>query len=330
MGIVLNKEAVKIMIRWDGKMSRKEFIKMLLSFFAVLSFSGYGHARTLPQPDISKGRPKKNIKGDHDLVAVTGQDPYQNTVKAIEAMGGMSKFVKANDVVLIKPNIGWDRSPEQAGNTNPMVVAALIDLSFASGAKRVNIFDITCNDAKRCYANSGIERVAREHKANIYFPDDWDTVKAHFNYSSPMEGWPILKDALDCDAFINVPVLKHHRLTRLTLSMKNLMGICGGNRGVMHQNIGEMLADLTSFINPELTVIDAYRILERNGPSGGSLGDVKKLDTIVVSTDPALADIYACSLAGVDPSEVSYLNSARTRNIWKMDIDKADILNIKA
>jgi len=314
----------------NKKISRKGFLKLLLSSLALLSMSGY-----LPRPSSaentpSTGRPKKNIKGDHDLVVAEGDSPYTATVKAVEAMGGMERFVKKNDVVVVKPNIGWDRTPEQAGNTNPEVVAALIDLSFKAGAKRVNVFDVTCNDPRRCYATSGIEKIAKEHGANVYFPEDWDTVPAHFAGPSPMEGWPILKDALECDVFINAPVLKHHGLTRLTLSMKNLMGVCGGDRGIMHQDIGKKLVDLTGFINPDLTVIDAYRVLLRHGPTGGNLSDVEKLGKVVVGTDPLLADTYACSLMGVEPSQVPYVRIAAERHFGISDMAKADILNIKA
>ena len=310
------------------KVSRKEFLKILLSSLALLSLPSAGAGAAPAAASRSDGRPKKYIKADHDLVVASGEDPYLMTVKALEVMGGMEKFVKKGDVVLVKPNIGWDRTPEQAGNTNPQVVAALIDMSFKAGAKRVNVLDVTCNDARRCYANSGIEQIAKEHGANVYVPDDWDTVKARFGYPSPMEGWPILKDALACDVFINVPVLKHHGLTRLTLSMKNLMGVCGGNRGIIHQNIGEKLVDLTKFINPELTVIDAYRILVRNGPTGGSLDDVETVKKIIVSTDPTLADIYACTIANVDPSRVPYVERAIQQDFGITDTSKADILAI--
>lgn len=311
---------------WDKKVSRKKFLKIFLSSAAFLLLPFSHQAPAIPAQ--SNGRHKKNVKTDHDLVIASGDDPYQMTVKAVGAIGGMDRFVKKGDVVLIKPNIGWDRSTEQAGNTNPQVVAALVDLSFKSGAKRVNVFDITCNDARRCYANSGIEKAAAGRGATVYYPDDWDTVKASFGHKSPMEGWPILKDAIGCDVLINVPVLKHHGLTRLTLSMKNLMGVCGGNRGLIHQNIGEKLVDLTGFMNPDLTVIDAYRILVRNGPSGGSLDDVEMVKKIIVAVDPTLADIVACGIAGVEPSSVPYVQSAIRRNFGITDPAKADILKI--
>jgi len=313
------------------RVSRKKFIKLFFASLAALPISGIFTKDAKAEKSLPfNGRVSKGIKGERDLVSVRGDDPYAITVKAVEAMGGMSRFVHNGDTVLVKPNIGWDRTPEQAANTNPLVVAALIDMSFAAGAKRVNVFDITCNDPRRCYANSGIEKISKEHGANIYFPDDWDMVEAHFSFASPMEGWPILKDALECDTFINAPVLKDHGLSGLTLSMKNLMGVCGGNRGIIHRNIGEKLVDLTRFINPDLTVIDAYRVLLRNGPTGGNLADVKVMKTVIAATDPALADTYACSLVGIDPMSIPNINFARSIGFGKTDIASADILKIEA
>ncbi|MFA6320800.1 MAG: DUF362 domain-containing protein [Candidatus Omnitrophota bacterium] len=312
----------------DKKVSREKFLKITFSSLALLLLSGFRPRSAQAVQTQSFGRPKKTINTDHDLIIASGDDPYAMTIKAVEAMGGMGKFVKKGDIVLVKPNMGWDRTPEQAGNTNPQVVAALVDMSFKAGAKKVNVFDITCNDARRCYENSGIEKAAVKSGATVYYPDGWDSLKAKFNYKSQMEGWPILKDAIAADVVINAPVLKHHSLTRLTLSMKNLMGVCGGNRGIIHQNIGEKLVDLTGFINPELTVIDAYRVLVRNGPTGGNLADVDTMKKIIVAADPTLADIVACGIAGVDPSAVPYVHNAIQRNFGITDPLKADILKI--
>ena len=238
--------------------------------------------------------------------------------------------VKKGGIVLIKPNIGWDRTPEQAGNTNPQVVAALIDMSLKAGAKRVNVFDITCNEARRCYNTSGVEKAALNSGAKVYFPDDWDTVDAQLGYKSLINGWPVLKEALTCDTFINVPILKHHILTRLTLSMKNLMGVCGGNRGEIHRDIGPKLVDLTRFINPDLTIIDAYRVLMRNGPTGGNLSDVETRKTVIAGTDPVLTDAYAATFVDVDPMSVPYLKAAVDMHFGSADIAKAQISTVGA
>ena len=312
------------------KMTRKGFLKLCGIGIGSMVLNNTLFKIALGKDEVSAGRQVKRIKALHDLAVVKGEDPYIITVKAVEALGGMEKFVKKNSTVLIKPNIGWDRSPEQAGNTNPYVVAALVEMCFKAGAKRVNVFDRTCNDAKRCYENSGIEKAAKEKGANVYFPDDWNIVKASFNYKSPMEGWPVYRDALECDTFINVPVLKNHGLTGLTLSMKNLMGICSGQRGLMHFDIGTKLAHLTDFIKPDLNVIDAYRVLLRNGPTGGDLADVMAMKTIIAGADPVLCDSYAAKLMEKDPLSISYISQAVKLNLGNADIAKADILTITA
>lgn len=307
------------------RISRASFVKICLGGLAYivaesafLKFAFAGGPQSGP-------RPKKGIKGDFDLVIAEGKDPYTNTVKAVEAMGGMSKFVKPGNTVLVKPNMGWDRNPEQAGNTNPEVVAALIDMCYKAGAKRVNVFDVPCNDEKRVHENSGIAAAARKSGANVTLVNHWNVAAAHFSYESPMEGWPILRDAIDCDVLINVPVLKHHSLALLTLSMKNLMGICSGDRGKMHVDIGRKLVDLTDFMSPDLTVIDATRVLMRHGPSGGDLGDVVRMDTIIVATDPTLADAYAATLVGRDPMSIPNIEVAVKRGFGNADVTKAKI-----
>ena len=311
------------------RISRRRFLKTAFAGIVISAMQGVFLKKVFAKEGVSTGRQKSGIKGDYDLVMAEGDDPYINTVKAIEAMGGMGKFVKKDSIVVIKPNIAWDRTPEQAANTDPQVVAALIDLSYKAGAKRVNVFDISCNDARRCYDRSGIQKIAKEKGASVYFADDWNVLKAKFSYKSPMEGWPILRDAIECDTFINVPVLKHHGLTGLTLSMKNLMGVCVANRGLIHMDIGRKLVDLTGFINPDLTVIDAHRFLSNNGPSGGDLKDVVTLNKLIVATDPTLADTFAARLVERDPFSISYINNARERNFGSVDLDKAKIFNVK-
>jgi len=314
---------------WKERISRRQFVKIFAGGFAALCLE-QRFLRPLFAADVGSGpRAKKKIATECDLAVANGTDPFRNTVAVIEALGGMERFVKKGGIVVVKPNIGWDRTPEQAANTNPAVVAALVEMCYKAGAKRVNVFDVTCNDARRCYENSGIQKAAKEKGAEVYLADTWNVLKAKFPYPSPMEGWPILRDAVVCDTFINVPVLKHHGLTGLTLSMKNLMGVCGGVRGMMHVDIGRKLVDLTDFINPELTVIDATRMLVRNGPSGGNLADVITLDAVLASADPVLADAFACKLIKQDPMSITYLKEASSRNLGNPDVSKAKVKVMK-
>lgn len=311
------------------QMSRATFLKII--FAALLAFIAENRIlRTaFAQEKESGPRERRAVQTNHDVVVATGSDPYKNTVAVIAGLGGMERFVKKDATVVVKPNIGWDRTPEQAANTNPAVVAALVDLCYQAGAKRVNVFDIPCNDARRCYENSGILAAAQSRGAKVYFADTWNVVKAKFPYDTPMNGWPVLRDAMVCDTLINVPVLKHHGLTGLTLSMKNLMGVCGGVRGMIHVDIAGKLADLLDFIRPELTVVDATRVLLRNGPSGGNLADVAQLDTVFASPDSVLADAFACQLLKRQADEIGYIKEAAGRGLGSMDVAKARILAVK-
>ncbi len=309
-------------------LSQRKFLKVFFSSLLLLLTQNIFLKELFAKTSSSNGRPKKKIATAHDLVLAEGKDPYQNTVKAIEALGGMGLFVKAGDTVVVKPNMAWDRNPRQAANTNPRVVAAVVDLCYKAGARRVNVFDVPCNEDRRVYENSGIQKAAKASGAHVYYADHWNVMKARFPYKSAMEDWPILRDAIVCDTFINVPVLKHHGLTGLTLSMKNLMGVCTGSRGSMHVNIGTKLVDLTDFIAPELTVMDATRVLTRNGPSGGSLDDVMPMDKVIASKDPTLADIFACGLMKKSVLSVPYLAEAKKRNFGITDITQADIIKV--
>ena len=311
-------------------LTRNTFLKFcLLGTAAVVSGSTLARKAFASQAS-AKPRPKRKIKTDCDLAVASGSDPYKNTVLAIEKLGGMNRFVRKGDVVVVKPNIGWDRSPEQAANTNPQVVAALVAMCFKAGARRVNVFDVTCNDGQACYENSGILKAASEKGAKVWYPEERDAVLARFPYQSPMEGWPLVKEAVQCDTFINVPVLKDHGLTRLTLSMKNLMGVCTSKRGQMHRGIGAKLVDLTDFISPELNVIDATRVLLRHGPTGGNLEDVVRMDKVLASADPSLVDSYACGLMKVDPMEVPFLKVARERGFGQTYPGKAKVVTVRA
>ena len=311
-----------------NEISRKQFLKICMSGVALSAVESQCMKLAVGAPEPTSGRKKSGKKGLYDLVVSEGPDPYKNTIRTIEAMGGMQRFVGKGDIVVIKPNMAWDRTPEQAANTNPKVVCALIDLAFLAGAKKVNVFDIPCNDEKRVHVTTGIAAAAKERGANVYFVDHWNIVKAKFNYESPMSDWPIFRDAVTCDTFINVPVVKHHGLTGLTLSMKNLMGVCSGNRGLMHMGIGRKVVDVTDYINPDLTVMDATRVLFRNGPTGGDLKDVRMINKVFAAIDPTLADSFACSLLDQDPMSISYIQEAFNRKMGNVDISKAKIQTV--
>ena len=312
------------------KISRRKFLKVFglgaASLAALQLFTRAGLAQMLARQ--ASARPKKDITTDHDLVAVKGADPAAITRRAIGELGGMKRFVSPGAVVMVKPNMSWDRTPEYAANTNPAVAATVVAMCLEAGAKRVNVFDNTCNAMERSYASSGVAEAARKAGAKVYYFDGWNVVKAHYAYDSSMEGWPVARDAVECDTFINVPILKHHGSTRLTLSMKNLMGICGGNRGLMHVDLGRKIFEVADFIRPELTIIDAYRYLKNHGPSGGNLADVVQTETVIASADFVLADVYAARFVDVDPNAVPYIAQAVERGAGRAQYRDKDILEL--
>lgn len=259
-----------------------------------------------------------------DLAVARFSNPETLTRKAVESLGGMKKFVSKNNVVVIKPNIGWDRVPEQAANTNPSVVETLIKMCFDAGAKKVKVFDRTCNDPRRSYVNSGIEKIAKENGAEVFNIEDKKFVKVNIN-GKALKSWTIYKDVLECDTLINVPVAKHHSSAILTLSMKNWMGVIGGNRGRFHLDLHRYIADLSLAIKPKLIIIDAVRVLVRNGPTGGNLEDVKQLNTVIAATDPVAADSYAATLFGKRGEDIDYIKYAHKLGLGEIKVNKLNI-----
>ena len=311
------------------KQTRKKFLILSALLLWTATPVARAYRALFAKNDSLQPRKARKISTPYDLAVVRGDDITGITRRAIEELGGIERFVKKNDIVVIKPNIGWNRTPEYAADTNPEIISTLIKMCRDAGAKRVRVFDNTCNTAKMCYHNSGIYDAVKQAGGDIYHVSDWKFLPGEFPRGSKMQSWPIFKDAVECDCFINVPIAKHHSLTGLTLSMKNLMGVCGGSRGKIHWDIDIKLAELTAFIKPDLTVIDAYRILLRHGPSGGNLNDVSLKKTVIAGTDPVLADAYAATLFGKDPGEIGTIVSGARHKLGSMDIAKANVSSVK-
>ena len=275
---------------------------------------------------IVKSLPSSSVP---DIATVTGLDYADVVREAVKLLGGMDHFVRPGNKVVVKPNIGWDRSPEQAANTHPLVVKTLVELALEAGASEVKVFDHTCNEKRRCYKNSGIAdavKSLKQKKARYEYIDDRKFVPVDITDGISLTRWDIYKDALTADCYINVPVAKHHGLSSLTLGLKNSMGVIGGRRGRLHQNLGQNLADLATVIRPQLTVIDATRMLMDNGPQGGRISDVKKVDTVIASSDPVAADALATTLFGLAPEDIDSTVAAHRMGLGQMDLSKMNLI----
>jgi uncharacterized protein (DUF362 family) len=255
------------------------------------------------------------------LTVVQGGEPRALVQQALANLGGISRFVSRRDVVVLKPNIAWDRTPEQAANTNPEVVAEMVRQCRQAGAKRVIVTDVSCNEPRRCFQRSGIQAAARAEGAEVILPDP-ELFRMVEMGGVVLKTWPVFQPFLEADKVINLPIAKHHGLTGATLGMKNWYGILGGQRNRLHQQIHQSLADLASFMLPTLTVMDCYRILFRNGPTGGNVEDVALKKTVVAGTDPVALDAYvAKAYWNLDPEHLPYLQMAANRGLGTVDFE---------
>jgi uncharacterized protein (DUF362 family) len=259
------------------------------------------------------------------MTIVQNGEPRALVDKALENLGGIGRFVSRQDVVVIKPNIAWDRTPEQAANTNPDVVAEVVRQCWSAGAKRVIVTDVSCNEPRRCFQRSGIQAAARAEGAEVILPDPELFREVELG-GVVLKSWPVFTPFLEADKIFNLPIAKHHGLTGVTLGMKNWYGILGGERNRLHQQIHQSLADLANFMLPTLTMIDCYRILLRNGPTGGNLEDVATKKTMVAGTDPVALDAYvAKAYWNLDAEKLPYLQMAANRGLGTVDFDKLQV-----
>lgn len=262
-----------------------------------------------------------------DLAVAHGVSPSKITRAAIDAMGGMKKFISKGDIVVVKPNIAWDRTPEQAGNTNPEVVGVVVQMCYEAGAKKVKVFDRPVNDPRRCYVQSGIADAAKAAGADVSYIDERKFREMNIK-GEALKSWPLYTEVFEADKVINIPIAKHHGLAKLTMSMKNWMGVMGGSRRTIHQRLDESLVDLSMAIKPTLTILDAVRILTANGPQGGNLDDVKKMDTVIVGVDQVAVDSFGATLFGMKGSDLKYVKIADKMGLGRMDISKLNVKRI--
>ncbi|MEG3640819.1 DUF362 domain-containing protein [Magnetococcus sp. PR-3] len=255
----------------------------------------------------------------YPILAITrGQDVWAMASEALARLGGMGRFVQKGESVLLKPNVGWDRFPEQAANTGPELVSAMVRLCRDAGAKQVFVADLSLNDPARCFFRSGIEKAAQEAGAQVLIPSKEDFIQTDMG-GEILGVWPVMKVMHQVARVINLPIVKHHSLSNCTLSMKNHYGVIGGRRNRLHQKIHTSIVDLASAVKPTLTVMDATRVLMRNGPTGGNLADVSLENTLVAATDEVALDSYGLNFLDLTPDQVPYLNMAQERGLGQVD-----------
>lgn len=266
---------------------------------------------------------------DFDVVAVKGGKPSEMFAKAIAVLGGMSAFVKPGQTVVVKPNIGWDAPPERAANTNPDIVGKIVSECVAAGAKKVYVFDNTCDEWTRCYKNSGIEKAVKDAGGELVSGKEESMYR-----TVEIPKGKVLKQAkvheliLDSDVFINVPTLKNHGGAVMSITMKNLMGVVW-DRGFWHRNgLHQCIADFATFCKPDLNVVDGFNVMKRNGPRGVSVDDVVNMKYQIVSKDMVAADTAAVKVFGIDTDRVSHIGMAEQAGVGTTKLENLKIKRI--
>lgn len=317
--------------------TRKEFLKIagLAAAGASLAAAGCGSQPAADPPQegrLSSPPPSPGGKRGRTVLSVArGDDPAAITAAAVAALGGMEAFVRPGADVVVKPNIctGY-HGPEYAATTNPEVVATLVELCLRAQARRVRVMDLPFGSpAEEAYRVSGIQDAVERAGGEMQIMSPAGFRAFRIPDGRDLSAWPIYADVLSCDALIDVPIAKDHGSTRLSLGGKNLLGVIL-DAGDIHTNIGQRTADLVSVCRPTLTVVDAVRVLTANGPTGGDLDDVERLDTVLASADIVAADAYAATLFGLTGADIPYVQAAYDMGLGEMDLEKVRVRAVKA
>jgi uncharacterized protein (DUF362 family) len=312
----------------DGNhpITRRQSLKRIAAISAGIAGAAFGVCPFLSMGTAAAAGQDRKLLIEA-MASKTDYETKQLVIKVFEAAGGMSHFVSRGDVVAIKPNVSWARSPDLAATTNPAVIEAVIELCLDAGAKRVRIADHTIHDARRCFALTGVGHVAKKTGADLVFPRP-SLMKPMKLHGQRLDVWPVFVPLVEADKVLNVPVAKNHGLSTLTLGMKNWIGAVGGRRSALHQDIHQTIVDLAQFFKPTLTLIDATRIMTKNGPSGGSPSDVAVKNTLILSNDQVAADAKACGLFGYEPDEIGFVRLGQKWGLGTYDPQKLTMLKV--
>ncbi len=306
-------------------MKRREFFRRTLSTgLAAGTALAFGDLEKLVASTLPGGAEP------YDLVAVKGGEPVQMFDRAIESLGGMKNFVKKGQTVVVKPNIGWDASSERAANTNPALVKRIIEHCYAAGAKQVYVFDNTCDDWIKCYRNSGIQAAVKDAGGKIVPGNsEGNYHEVELKNGKKLRNAKVHELILGSDVFINVPVLKSHGGSQLTISMKNHMGIVWDRRFWHRNDLHQCIADFAAHRKPDLNIVDAYRVMTKRGPKGVSVEDTELMKSLIISRDQVAADAAAAKIFGVEPETIPYIKMASEAGAGTMDLKKLNINRIK-
>jgi uncharacterized protein (DUF362 family) len=300
-------------------MNRRDFLKLLTGAGLVFLAGEWLPAAAAGLKNLAKAENYRAL-----VCLAQGGNIEERLKRALAPLGGIEHFVSPGARVVLKPNVAWARKPASGANTDPRVVFHLAKLCFKAGAKSVNIYEHTCDNYNFAFRQSGIQDAIESAGGKIYSASH---TKMYRRIDIPrgqiLKEAMVIKEVLEADCFINIPVAKVHNAVKLSLGLKNLMGIVF-DRPYWHiTNLHQCIADFATAVKPQLTLVDATRTLLTNGPKGP--GIVKELHTLIASADPVAADAYACTLFNLKPSQLAYIPNAAALGVGEGDLSKIKI-----
>jgi len=316
-------------------MKRREFLTQAGRAAALAAMAGEAGLISLGcQSEVSRKalaiKPDFQVAADPQfpcVVLARREDHASALSAALEAIGGIRRFVKPGERVLLKPNAAWNRVPEHGVNTNPVLVGEMTRQCRLAGASEVLVTDYGGSDQEKTFSRSGIKQAVERNGGRILFLSENDFRQADLR-GKFISTWPVLKYIFEVDRLINMPIAKHHGLVWGTASMKNFFGAIGGHRDYLHEQLDQAIVDLAAYFQPTLTVIDATRVLMRNGPGGGSFADVRICNAVICATDQVAADARACEFLNISSREIRHVVLAAQQGLGEIDYRRAGFLEI--
>jgi uncharacterized protein (DUF362 family) len=280
--------------------------------------SGGKHKAIVAKPDFEVAADPQFPK----IALARNEDHARALGSALDAIGGIGRFVKKGEKVLLKPNVAFDRIPEQAVNTNPVLVGEMVRQCRIAGASEILVTDNGPNNPIKTFSRCGLKHAVEQDGGKVLYLNAGDFVEDNLK-GKFISNWLVLKYTFEVDRLINMPIAKHHGLVYGTASMKNFFGAIGGVRDHLHDQIDQAIVDLAAYFRPTLTVVDATRVLMRAGPQGGSFDDVEIFDSVICSTDQVAADSRACEFLGLTAEEIKHVVLAAEQGLGRIDYRKA-------
>jgi uncharacterized protein (DUF362 family) len=316
------------MSKESGRISRREFLARTAGIAAAAGTIGAGaywlHSHSpMGEQGAEVGRAARSFAvsqaaGAPAAVLVEGGDAVKRIEAALQKLGGLGHFIRPGDRVMIKPNMAWDRAPQYGANTQPEVLEKVIRMCREAKAGSIVVAENPVNDAELCSKSSGLGEVCRKLNVELETPGEDGFVDARLD-GKALERWPVMKRLYKVDKVIDLPIPKHHRLSRVTCALKNWIGIAGGRRMKLHQNIHDTIADLAAAFPPTLAIADGSLVLMKHGPTGGRLSDVKKSDFLVAGVGPATVDAVVLPYLDARLSEARHISEAVARGLGTTD-----------